>query len=138
MNEHNQSIFPNYQGNFFNFHKRVGDTSPLLPANCAPVRHQTYTCILKIIGSTSQKHFNNSIKIAAESLLSPAIRSFTHVHIDKHHKNPQTILKNKEKNNPHNFIINKLAFDIFVVVPNFAKILTTVKIVKKLMQAKKV
>ena len=24
MNEHNQSIFPNYQGNFFNFQKSVG------------------------------------------------------------------------------------------------------------------
>ena len=33
---------------------------------------------------------------------------------------------------------NKLAFNIFLVVPNFAKILTTVKNVKKLMQAKKV
>ena len=30
MNEHNQSIFPNYyQGNFFNFHKRVGETPNL-------------------------------------------------------------------------------------------------------------
>ena len=26
MNERNQSIFPNYQGNFFNFQKRVGET----------------------------------------------------------------------------------------------------------------
>ena len=32
---------------------------------------------------------------------------------------------------------NKLAFNIFLVVPKFAKILATVKIVKKLMQAKK-
>ena len=29
---------------------------------------------------------------------------------------------------------NKLTFNIFLVVPNFAKILTTVKIIKKLMQ----
>ena len=31
-----------------------------------------------------------------------------------------------------------IGFNIFLVVPNFAKILTTVKTVKKLMQAKKV
>ena len=37
MDEHNQSIFPSYQGNFFNFHRRAGETpSALLPANCAP------------------------------------------------------------------------------------------------------
>ena len=45
-------------------------------------------------------------------------------------------LKIKKKQPPQ--LHNKLAFNIFLVVPNFAKILTTVKIVKKLMQAKKV
>ena len=38
-------------------------------------------------------------------------------------------LKNKNKKTPQ--LHNKLAFKIFLVVPNFAKILTTVKIVKK-------
>ena len=38
-------------------------------------------------------------------------------------------LKNKKNKNPQ--LHNKPAFKIFLVVPNFAKILTTVKIVKK-------
>ena len=38
-------------------------------------------------------------------------------------------LKIKKKQPPQ--LHNKLAFNIFLVVPNFAKILTTVKIVKK-------
>ena len=45
-------------------------------------------------------------------------------------------LKIKKKQLPQ--LRNKLAFNIFLVVPNFAKISTTVKIVEKLMQAKKV
>ena len=45
-------------------------------------------------------------------------------------------IKKKKKQPPQ--LHNKLAFNIVLVVPNFAKILTTVKIVKKLMQAKKV
>ena len=45
-------------------------------------------------------------------------------------------LKIKKKQPPQ--LHNKLAFNIFLVVPNFAKILTTVKIVKKLVKEKKV
>ena len=43
---------------------------------------------------------------------------------------------NTQKSDPAQ-LRNKLAFNIFHVVPNFADILTTVKIVRKLMQAKK-
>ena len=43
-------------------------------------------------------------------------------------------LKTQKKQPPQ--LHNKLAFIIFLVVPNFAKVLTTVNIVKKLMQAK--
>ena len=43
-------------------------------------------------------------------------------------------LKTQKKQPPQ--LHNKLAFNIFLVVPNFAKVLTTAKIVKKLMQAK--
>ena len=43
-------------------------------------------------------------------------------------------LKTQKKQSPQ--LHNKLAFNIFLVVPNFAKVLTTVKIVKKLMLAK--
>ena len=43
---------------------------------------------------------------------------------------------NTQKSDPAQ-LRNKLAFNIFHVVSNFADILTTVKIVKKLMQAKK-
>ena len=46
------------------------------------------------------------------------------------------MLKNSEKQPQQ--IHNKLAFNKFLVAPNFAKILTTVKIVKKFMQAKNV
>ena len=114
------------------FKKESGPPSPFIPANC--VRHTwPYACILKIIVSTLKNNFNNSIKISCRELhivstLTCNKDSFTHVHVDKHNKNPQTILK-ISKNNP-------TAFSIFLVVPNFAKILTTVKIVKKLMQAK--
>ena len=38
-------------------------------------------------------------------------------------------LKTQKKQPPQ--LLNKLAFNIFLVVPNFAKVLTTVKIVKK-------
>ena len=38
-------------------------------------------------------------------------------------------LKTKKEQPPQ--LHNKLAFNIFLVVPNFAKVLTTVKIVKK-------
>ena len=83
--------------------------------------------------STSQKNFNNSIKIAVENSIVSTLTCnkdrFTHVHVDKHHKNPQTILKNSKKQPPQ--LHNKLACNILLVVPNFAKILTTVKIVKK-------
>ena len=39
------------------------------------------------------------------------------------------MLKNSKKQPPQ--LHNKLAFNIFLVAPNFAKILTTLKIVKK-------
>ena len=44
--------------------------------------------------------------------------------------------KLKKKQPPQ--LHKKLVFNIFLVVPNFAKILITVKIVKKLMQAQNV
>ena len=44
--------------------------------------------------------------------------------------------KLKKKQPPQ--LHNKPVFNIFLVVPNFAKILITVKIAKKLMQAKNV
>ena len=70
------------------------------------IRHQTSTCILKIRVSTSRKHFNNSIKIAAESVLSPAIRTLLHMSILT---NITKILKQSfkiKKSNPRNFIIS--------------------------------
>ena len=74
--------------------------------------------------------------MAAQSVPSPAIRTVLHMStLTNITKNSQTIFKNSKKQ-PLQFH-NKLAFNIFLVVPNFAKILTTVKIVKKLMQAKK-
>ena len=104
------------------------------------MRHQAYACILKIIVSTSENNFNNSIKIAAENSIVGTLTSnkdsFTHVYVGKHHKNPQPIVKKLKTQRPQ--LHNKLAFNIFLVVPNFAKISTTVKIVKKRMQAKKV
>ena len=57
--------------------------------------------------------------------------SFTHVHVGT---NITKILKQSlkaQKTPPPPELRNKLAFNIFLVVPNFAKILTTVKIVKK-------
>ena len=48
----------------------------------------------------------------------------------------QSLKTQKKKQSPQ--VHNELAFNIFLVVPNFAKILTTVKIVKQLMHAKKV
>ena len=92
MNEHKQSIFPNYY-----FLK--------LPANCAPDKSPDMHMHAKN-NSTSQKHFNNSIKIAAESVLSPAIRTVLHMSTLT---NITKILKQSlkiKKNNPHNFIIN--------------------------------
>ena len=77
----------------------------------------------KKIVSTSHQNFNNSTKIAAENSLSS----------DK-------IIKQSlktQKNNPRQ-LYNKLAFNIFYVVPNFANILTTVVIVKIFMQAKRI
>ena len=83
--------------------------SPSSPLIVSLIRHQTDACILKIIVSTSQNNFNNSIKIAVENSIVSTLTcnkgGLTHVHVDKHHKNPQTILKNS-KNNPRNFIIN--------------------------------
>ena len=84
--------------------KTVGEThsSPLI---VPLMHHQTYTCILKIIVSTSKKNFNNSIKIAVESVLSSAIRTVlrmsTLTNITKILKQSLKIKKNK----PHNFII---------------------------------
>ena len=87
----------------------------------------------KKIVSTSQKNFNNSIKRAAEPVLSPAIRTVLHMStLTNITKILKQSLKIKKKQPPQ--LHNKLAFNIFLVVPNFAKILTTVKIVKKLMQ----
>ena len=77
----------------------------------------------KKIVSTSHQNFNNSTKIAAENSWSS----------DK-------IIKQSlktQKNNPRQ-LYNKLAFNIFYVVPNFANILTTVVIVKIFMQAKRI
>ena len=82
---------------FLIFQKGKGRPPPPLssPLIVPLIRHQTYTCILKIIVSTSQKNFNNSIKIVAvDSWIA------THVDIDKHHKNPQTILKNSKTTAP--------------------------------------
>ena len=100
------------------------------------IRHQTYTCILKII-ELHKKNFNNSIKIAAESVLSAALRIVQHMFtLTNIPKMTKQFLKIKKKQSPK--LHNGLAFNIFLVVSNFAKILTAVKIVKKLMQAKKV
>ena len=122
MNEHKQSIFPNYY-----FLK--------LPANCAPDKSPDMHMHAKN-NSTSQKHFNNSIKIAAESVFSPALRTVVHMSTLT---NITKILKQclKIKKQPPQ-LHNKLALNIFLVGPNFSNILTTVKIVKKLMQAKNV
>ena len=83
------------------------------------------------IKSTSQKNFNNSIKIAVDSVLSPAVRTVLHMStLTDVTKILKQSLKIKKKQPPQ--LHNKLAFNIFLVVPDF------VKIVKKLMQAKKV
>ena len=79
------------------------------------------------------------MKIAAESsqsVLSPAIRTALHMsmltNITKIFKQSlKTFKKSLKKQLPQ--LHNKLVFNIFLVVPNFAKILTTVQIVKKLM-----
>ena len=87
--------------------------------------------------STSRKHYNNSIKIATQSVLSLALRTVVHMstltNITKIFKQ---CLKIKKKQPPQ--LHNKLALNIFLVGPSFSKILTTVKIVKELMQAKNV
>ena len=54
--------------------------------------------------------------------------NFTHVHVHKHHINPLKIFKCSKKT--HTQLHNKLPFNIFNVIPNFANVLTTVKIVK--------
>ena len=84
----------------------------------------------KIIVSTSPKIFSNSIKIAA---IRTVLNMFSLTNITKILKQS---LKTQKKHPPQ--LHNKLAFNIFLVVPNFDKISTTVKIVKKPRQAKKV
>ena len=54
--------------------------------------------------------------------------NFAHAHVHKHHKNPLKILKCSKKS--HTQLHNKLLFNIFNVIPNFANVLTTVKIAK--------
>ena len=92
MNEHKQSIFPNYY-----FLK--------LPANCAPDKSPDMHMHAKS-NSTSQKHFNNSIKIAAESVPSPIRKALHMSTLTKITKILKQSLKIQKENNPHNFIIN--------------------------------
>ena len=76
---------------FFQFVRAIFS---IFPQIVSLLRHQTYACILKIIVSTSQNNFNKSIKITGEnsvvSTLTSNKDSFTHIHVNKHHKNPQT------------------------------------------------
>ena len=106
---------------FFNFQKSVGDTFPLLPANDAPDTPPDIHMYPEN-NSTSQKHFNNSVKIAAESVHSPAIRTVLHM----------STLTNITKILKQSLKIKKKT------TPTTSQLLTTVKIVKKLMQAEKV
>ena len=107
-----------------------------MPANCAPDKSPDMHMHPKN-NSTSQKHFNNSIKIAAESVFSPALRTVVHMcTLTNITKILKQCLKIKKKQPPQ--LHNKLALNIFPVGPNFSNILTTVKIVKKLMQPKNV
>ena len=86
--------------------RRMGGSPPSSPLVVPLIRHQTYTCFLKIIVNTSQKIFNYSIKIAAESVFSPAIRTVLHMSAVKSFtKILKQSLKSQE-NNLHNFIIN--------------------------------
>ena len=62
---------------------------PPFPANCAPGKSPG-------IVSTSHQKFNNCRELIVGTL-SCNKDNFTHVHVDKHHKNPQTILKNSKE-----------------------------------------
>ena len=90
---------------FFNFQKKLGETSPLLSANYAPDTPPDIHMHPEN-NSTSQKHFNNSIKIAAESVHSPAIRTVLHMstltNITKILKQSSKI-KKKQPPQLHNF-----------------------------------
>ena len=79
----------------------------------------------------------NTIKaFLSKSALSPALMTVLHMSTSQKSQKSSNVPQKLKKQTPQ--LHNKLAFNIFLVVPNFAKILTTVKIVKKLMQAKKV
>ena len=126
MDEHNEGIFSHYQGIFFNFQKI------LLPANCASDTSPDIRMRPKTVVSTSHQNFNNSIKMAAEKSQSVFLLVIRTISCMSMFTNITKILKQSlkaHKSNPTQ-LHNKLAFNIFHVVPNFAHTFTTVKIVK--------
>ena len=126
-----KTFFPIIRAIFSIFTKGQG-RPPLLPANCAPYISPDIRIHPKTIVNTSHQNFDGSIKIAAEnsqSVLSLVIKTLSHMSTFTNIiKTLKQSLKIK-KNNPAQ-LHKKLAFNIFHVVPNFANILTTVKIVK--------
>ena len=126
MDERNQGIFSHCSGIFFNIRKI------LLPANCALDTSPD----IKHASRNSSQHFtsklNNLIKIAAEnsqSVLSLVLKTISHMSTCANiTKSFEQFLKTQQSNLTQ--LHNKLAFDIFHLVPNFANILTTMKIGK--------
>ena len=119
-----KAFFPIIRAIFSIFKKGQGRPPPS-PANCAP---GTSPGIVR----TLHQNFNNSTKIAAEnsySVLSFVIRTISHMST---FTNITKILKRSLKTQKSNSaqLHNKLAFNIFHAVPDFANLSTTVKIVK--------
>ena len=71
MDEHNQGIFfPHYYSNFFDFQKRVGETShPVFTTNYALDTSPDILMHPKTIVSTSHQNFSNSIKITEDAVV---------------------------------------------------------------------
>ena len=72
----------------------------------------------------------NTIKaFLSKSALSPALMTVLHMSTSQKSQKSSNVPQKLKKQTPQ--LHNKLAFNIFLVVPNFVKIITTVKIVKK-------
>ena len=134
MDEHNQGIFAHYYGNSFNFQKIPHPANCFLDTSPDIRMHPKQYSALHITTLIINK---NSCRELIVSTLTCNKDNFTHMSAFANiTKILKQFLKTQKSNptQPH----NKPAFSIFHVVPNFANILTTVKIVKKLIQAKKI